>query len=153
MAHHEQRLMPGDPAEGPLGTVNVYVDDEGNAFYPGQEGYVEPEAGNAEFLNDFGQQLSEDQHRVASGQAVTQPVDEQEATIQAAQEATDTGAPQQPAAPNPGQPQPAQQAQPQQAPPSPAQQPQQVVTTQEQQAQQQTQAQPTPRRRGGRGGR
>jgi hypothetical protein len=135
MAHHEQRLAPGDPTEGPLNTVNVYVDDEGNVFYPGQDGYVEPEPGNAEFLQDFGQQLADDQHRVASGQAVTMPVDEQEATIQAAEEATDPNAPQPQSAPPSGQPQAAQ--------PQPVQQPnvqQQQIQTQAQAQAQQPQA-------------
>lgn len=139
MAHHEQRLAPGDPTEGPLNTINVYVDDEGNAFYPGQDGYVEPEPGNAEFLQDYGQQLADDQHRVASGQAVTMPVDEQEATIQAAEEATDPNAPQPQPAPPVGQPQPAGQQ-------APAQQPN--VQPQQAQAQVQAQAQQPQAKRG-----
>lgn len=69
MSYHEPRLQPGDPGAAPLAQVIVFVDDNGRAHYPGDEGYVEPEEGSAEFLADQAQQLAEDQHRIAAGQA------------------------------------------------------------------------------------
>ncbi len=92
MSYHEIRLQPGDPADGPLGQVIVYVDDEGNSFYPAQEGYVEPEEGSAQFLADQGQQLAEDQHRVATGQDQQFSAEQRDNTVAESDRITDPNA-------------------------------------------------------------
>lgn len=68
MGYHEPRLQRGDPTDGPLETVMVYVDDNNKAFFPGDDGYVEPSPESAEFLSDYAQQLKEDAERIESGQ-------------------------------------------------------------------------------------
>ncbi len=42
MARHKPRVRPG--GFGPLDHVDAYVDDSGTVFFPGDEGYVEPES-------------------------------------------------------------------------------------------------------------
>ncbi len=120
MAYHEVRLAPGDPAEGPLGQVVVFVDDEGNSHYPGGEGYVEPEPASAEFLNDQGVQLAEDQTRIASGQDQQFSTEQRENTVAEAKRITDpnAAAASVPGAPEPPQRQPTQD--PNAPPPPPA---------------------------------
>ncbi len=46
MPRHEPRVRPG--GFGPLDHVDAYVDDLGQVFFPGDEGYVEPESAQAE---------------------------------------------------------------------------------------------------------
>ena len=93
MAYHEVRLEAGDPAEGPVGQVIVYVDDNGQAYYPGSEGYLEPEEGNREFLMDQGAQLAEDQTAVATGQDRQFSPEQRENTMREAGRITDPSHP------------------------------------------------------------
>lgn len=69
MSYHEERLAPGgDPAPG-APTVFVYYDDQGNAYYPGDEGYVEPEAGNEEYLKDRAESILRQYQEIKDAEA------------------------------------------------------------------------------------
>lgn len=89
MAYHETRLQAGDPADGPLGQVIVFVDDDGTTFYPGDTGYIAPEEGSAEFLADQAQQLAEDQTRIATGQDQQFTPEQRENTLREADQRTE----------------------------------------------------------------
>jgi hypothetical protein len=93
MATHEPRLMPGDPADGPLEQTIAYIADDGKTYYPGDENYVEPEEGVTAFLNDFGAQLADDQHRVATEQTSGMSAEQQERTLSEADRITDPAHP------------------------------------------------------------
>ena len=56
MAHHEARLAKGEDASGDQFPV-VFVDDEGAVSYPGDPGYVEPEEGSKQFLEEHAKSL------------------------------------------------------------------------------------------------
>jgi hypothetical protein len=88
MSKHELRVNRGDPLEGPLGYVLVYIDDNGKSFFPGDDGYVEPEAGSREFLDDQGAQLTSDQHAAATGQDPSMTEQQREAVLSAAEQKT-----------------------------------------------------------------
>lgn len=72
MAYHETRVAPGDPGSegggeaGVQGQVIAYVDDEGQAHYPGSEGYVDPDGS---FLADQAAEANEGQPAPPPGEA------------------------------------------------------------------------------------
>lgn len=103
MAFHEPRMSRGgdtDPSASPIQLV--YVDDQGVAHYPGDVGYVEPEAGPAEFLRDQAQSLIQQYNQItqqedaeAAGQAPA-PSEEDLQTREAVRQAVENLSSQEP---------------------------------------------------------